>query len=428
MKILLKNYEIHVNDFLKKMVNNPIKLNNYKTKSMTTRQELFANSANKILDKTGFSFKNFKTDKERIQSYIQKNEIKYDDSNNKNDKNRKLNLKKIFLEPNNDNKREEDFKKIFNIFTHNEELNDEEKIFYEKLKNGGYGIDDYKKYDSIEDGNNKININNIFQDKKDILKIINDTSLTDEEKYKKLLHNKIYNERKDLLFLRKLKLKYSNKLKKLNKTNSNFFSKKTNFKAMENLTLFKSPIIKHKINKTLSSKEIFKKEKYKQKNLFNKTAYKFRKINYINNDGNNSRKYSIDINLDDLKNHDQNFSNIFSSKNPLNDIPIRKEIVRINPLLFQYNINYIKNINNKTDKDKSFKDKIISLKKMAFEKKENIYEMKYEKSIYEIIKENEEILIDGQKFKKIDIDKIADKLLKKCNYKPNINKTSKKHF
>ena len=59
-------------NFIDKMVHNPIKINKYVKNNMTTREELFTNSSNKILDKKGFSFKYFKTDKERIKAYTNK--------------------------------------------------------------------------------------------------------------------------------------------------------------------------------------------------------------------------------------------------------------------------------------------------------------------------------------------------------------------
>ena len=146
---------------------------------------------------------------------------------------------------------------------------------------------------------------------------------------------------------------------------------------------------------------------------------------------NNSMKYSMDINLKDINNYnydyDYNNLKIFEANNILSDISLRKEIVGINPLLFQYNIDYIKRINENNEKDIFLRDKITSLKKMAFQKKDKSdYEIKFEKKFLEMIKHNEEIFIDNEKFKENDIDKIVDKLLKKCNYKPDIHKNQKK--
>ena len=88
MNKLLKDYGSHLQIFIDKMVKNPIKINNYKILNMTTRQELMANSSNKILDKKGFSFKSFKTDKDRIKAYTQKKEMT-SITNNNNDINTK---------------------------------------------------------------------------------------------------------------------------------------------------------------------------------------------------------------------------------------------------------------------------------------------------------------------------------------------------
>ena len=431
MNKLLKNYEIHMQTFVKQMVQSPIKINNYKFNSMTTRQELFAKSSNKILDKKGFSFKYFKTDKERIKTYIEKNEM--ENLSNKKNANLKLNLKKNFLNTNyNHDKNKEDLEKIINIINRKDELNEEDKLLYKQLQyneiNNRIILHNIKMED--EDNKNKDKKkNNRFYSKEDMLNIINNNTLTEENKYKKLLHNKIYNETKNMLLFRKLKLIYSNKIKNFNKTNSNFFSK-THFKALENLSLFKSPTIKHKINKTFSFKKINTKI-----NTNNKTKIHKRKFyktssdlneNMIND--NNFRNYSIDINLENTKNINNNKGDlrIFTPKNILDDISLRKEIVDKNPLLFQYHINYMKNIKNKNNKEFYLNDKIIALKKMAFEKSDNYYNflsnIKYEDSLYEMVRQNiEEILIDGQKFKNSEIDKIADKLLENCNLKSKIN-------
>ena len=270
-------------------------------------------------------------------------------------------------------------------------------------------------------------ISNRFYSKKDDMNIINNDSLNEETKYKKLMHNKIYNHIKKMFLFRKLKLKYSNKLKKINKVNSNIFSK-THFKALENLTLFKSPTINHKnskINKTLSLNEINPEKKINTQNtkkIYYKTESNFRKKSLI--EKNNQRKLSF---YENIKNNfgDRKFSKIFSPKIYLDDLSLTKEVVNINPLLFQYNINYMKNILNKNNKDIYLKDKISTLKKMAFEKNktnENILkEEKYDNNFYNMTMQNEEMMNNEEKYLAKNSDKIADKLLKKCNWKTEIN-------
>ena len=139
---------------------------------------------------------------------------------------------------------------------------------------------------------------------------------------------------------------------------------------------------------------------------------------------NNQRKLSF---YENIKNNfgDRKFSKIFSPKIYLDDLSLTKEVVNINPLLFQYNINYMKNILNKNNKDIYLKDKISTLKKMAFEKNktnENILkEEKYDNNFYNMTMQNEEMMNNEEKYLAKNSDKIADKLLKKCNWKTEIN-------
>ena len=70
------------------------------------------------------------------------------------------------------------------------------------------------------------------------------------------------------------------------------------------------------------------------------------------------------------------------------------------------------------------KDNLKELKKIAFEKYENfknsLNEKESSQNQYEDLKKEENIFIDGKEFKKTEIDKIAENLLKiynKKNYK-----------
>ena len=296
------------------MVKNPIKINNYKVFNMTTRQELMSDSFNKVLDKKGFSFKTFKTDKERIKAYTQKKEMinNTNNSNTKKNKKMKLNLKKIFLNTENNGEYKDDINKIINYFNCKDALNNEEKLYYEQLKNFS-GINLYDIQTDEDDKSIENKINNRLYTSKDNLNIINNDTISNEIKYKKLMHNKIYNHTKKMLFLRKLKLKYSNKLKKI-KTNSNIFSK-THFKALENITLFKSPTINHKINKTLSLNEV-----NSDKNIKNVSPQSKKKL-YCNTENNPIETFINDNNygklsiFESIKNYNnKKISKIFTPK------------------------------------------------------------------------------------------------------------------
>ena len=67
---LINNYESRMKDFVLKMAEKPIILKKERDKYSTSRQEFFALTSNKILDKKGFQFKSYKSDKERINEFL----------------------------------------------------------------------------------------------------------------------------------------------------------------------------------------------------------------------------------------------------------------------------------------------------------------------------------------------------------------------
>jgi hypothetical protein len=71
---LIKNYESRMKDFVLKMAQKPIIIKKDKDKYSTSRQEFFALTSNKILDKKGFQFKSYKSDKERINDFLKDKE------------------------------------------------------------------------------------------------------------------------------------------------------------------------------------------------------------------------------------------------------------------------------------------------------------------------------------------------------------------
>ena len=99
---------------------------------------------------------------------------------------------------------------------------------------------------------------------------------------------------------------------------------------------------------------------------------------------------------------------------------LTKEIITSNPLLFNYNFNGGKNYyNNK--KTISF-NKLNNLKQIAFninsDDSEN-YEILKNELQFGDLKREENVIIDGKQFKKSETYKIADKILKKCNWNKN---------
>ena len=72
---LTKNYEKRMKDFVLKMAEKPIILKKERNKYLTSRQAFYALTSKKILDKKGFQFKSYKSDKERINEILKKKEV-----------------------------------------------------------------------------------------------------------------------------------------------------------------------------------------------------------------------------------------------------------------------------------------------------------------------------------------------------------------
>ena len=136
----------------------------------------------------------------------------------------------------------------------------------------------------------------------------------------------------------------------------------------------------------------------------------------------------IPINKLGNQNTNQGF-NLLGNKKILQDLEITKEIANSNPLLFNMNFNSIKADTNAINVTN---DQLNNLKRLAFvsnvnedvsSDSESDYKTNYRNETYEEFKKDENVIIDGQEFKKTDTDKIAVKVLKKCNW----NETFKKY-
>ena len=473
MNKLLEGYDHRIKKFVLKMAEKPIVLKNNTDKHMTTRQELYASSSNKILDKKGFLFKSYKSDKERINEVIKNKEIldKYLAKNYEKKQKQKF-LEKInvikFMQPSMHFKKRSGIEKIDDIFKKKHHLNEEQKLLYNQLIRMGLVHSSFIKHEYEEENENrhifgrgKFNsTDNIFEKNKLYHNIISNDSLTDEEKYKKILHDKILNERKNMLLKRKLLLSVGNRIKNINKITSNQINEnelqKTYFKAMENLAIFKTSNMNHKLFKEWSmedfekqhninesnkkfyktiSTNFYKNEKsFKQKHISNKKDnMKYLKLNSIEiNDTNlaiNKNKMKLNSNNQFNLTKYNDFSpqrrksnfDLMSQEKILKDLEIKNEIISTNPLLFKLNFKNDMNDdqNKKAENTISF-EKLNNLKKIAFEngEEENNETVSEEEldSYYEDYKKDDNIIIDGNYYNKNDIDKIAVKVLKKCNW------------
>ena len=469
---LINNYESRMKDFVLKMAEKPIILKKERDKYSTSRQEFFALTSNKILDKKGFQFKSYKSDKERINEFLKGKQSldKYLDEisklKRKKEKIRKKRNEPKLIQPSMRFTARTDLERVYDILKNREILYDEEKIIKNQLAKMGFssqnadGNEEMDEYEESE--NNILNINDKNQ-KNEIL--------SDEEKYKKELHNKIIQQRKNMINKRKFLLDVEH-MKKIDNSKAKYLRgelyQRTHFKTMENLTMFRTSTINHNIFKKWKMEDEEKQQNIKLKNinnynnnLFNgtSTSYyptinntygnkislkkkpkEFRKISTfddISNTKNKNNDYiNYYINLKTINNnkdkedniYKKNFStnqqkrqfNLIGNKKILEELEITKEIANSNPLLFNLNFNNVKNENINSPWTK---DQLNVLKKMAFEKNDN-YDDSYSnegfiKNEYDDLKKEENIIIDGKEFKKSETYKIADKILKKCNYNEN---------
>ena len=451
MKKLVNNYENRIKNYVLKMAENPIIIkNNNKFQSLLT----FSQDYNLI--KKNFSIKNYKPDKERVEEILLHKAIldKYLEKIGKINNIRELKYKKRkeakLIQPSMRYTGRTDLERIYDVIRKKENYYTQKKAIIKQLKKielKAHSMEDnnYDEYDMQHEHNL---INN-----KDINFSTNS-----------IISNKMNKEKKNNL---NKKIYLINLLTNSHNNENSYFKKanqKTEFRAMENLKMFKTSTLNHNIfnkiklmdeenqkylknnhfNEDLDSEPSFK-LKIKEKNLNSKIGLRknpiFRKINSVdnlnfdnnikNNIFNNTYATSFNKNKNNkIKNNiicirnnsyeELRQYNIYENKNDLNEFNITKEVVNMNPLL--YNINRFNNKKKDIYKIRN-RDHLADLKKIAFEKYENLkksfdekeQEQEASKNNYEDLKKEENIYIDGKGFKKTEIDKIAEKLLKLYN-------------
>ena len=402
MDQLLSNYEQRIHNFVFQMAENPIIVKKYKEKHYSNRQALLAETSDKIISKKGFIFTNFKSDKERLKEYLEE---------------------KALLHKHNHPQTET------SIHTYNKNIISPQPFY---SRSNSY----YDKY----------------------------YKCTDEKK--RILHDKIYEERKRLL--RKRKLPSFQKYNIYNNSNYDYTNSssprqvvhywedpslqmnKTHFKAMENLIMFKTSTMDHNVFKSIynDNTQVQKDKKVKSNNFY-QTVNHFKKkempqqdehgVNGVGGVNNNNKTFYLakqtfyscpplhnssnnKLNEDDMsdKMNVKGFS-LIGNKKIFQDKEITKEIANTNPLLFNINYNSVK---GDTKAECVTEEQMDVLRKMAFSHEateeeitaKELKELMKEKENYEEFKKDQHITSDGEEFKKTEIDKIADRVLKKCQY------------
>ena len=487
---LIKNYESRMKDFVLKMAQKPIIIKKDKDKYSTSRQEFFALTSNKILDKKGFQFKSYKSDKERINDFLKDKESldKYLEEISRIKKQKEKIKKKRnepkLIQPSMRFTARTDLERVYDVLRNRELLYDEEKIIKNQLAKMGFssqnvesdeeGEGNEEESDNNFNSNNNYNsFNNNYNYNYNISNSKNkkNEALSDEEIYKRELHNKIIQQRKNMINKRKFLLDVeqnkkisNNKAKRLRGE----LYQRTHFKTMENLTMFRTSTINHNVFKKWKLEDEEKQQNIKIKNinnyhnnLFNGSTYsffpnlnsgfgtgskmnlkkaqkEFRQIstfddmsmknneflNYYNNiktsgNNNNNNRDENSFRKSNSVSQKRQF-NLIGNKKILEELEITKEIANSNPLLFNLNFN---NVKNESSNSPWTIDQLSVLKKMAFEKNENLDDSysnaPYTRNDYDDLKKEENIIIDGKEYKKSEIDLIANKLLKKCNWNEN---------
>ena len=485
---MLNNYEKRVKNFVLKMAVHPVVIKKNK-KIEPTSHEPLQTSENNIIKKN-FSFKNYIPEKERINIIMERKASldKYLEKMEKSKRkqeiiNKKKNEPKL-VQPSMRFSSRTNLEKVYDIIKNKNFFYSQQKSLKSQLAKLGfkshsiennnleeYEIEGEKEAEKKDDKeNNKIDYESYYNN------IINNTeNLSEEQMYKRNLHNRILKERinmkNNLRLLMEIEKNKKLEKKYENNTKDNLYQK-THFKATENLKMFKTTTVNHNSFKDLKKEREEKQHnlkinqfyetmgpnfpkllKIKTNNINNKYGKKknvkkivFKKIgsldefngdNYISANDElrklyansfNTNKYmyedinninNIDFKRNNSYNHKRQY-NINKNKNILNELNITKDIASCNPLL--YNLNFMQS-KNENDKFISNKEHLNLLKKIAFEKYEGIEDTFYQgdshRKEFEDLKKEENIVIDGKEFKKSDIDKIAGKVLTKCNWNEN---------
>ena len=435
MKKLLTNYENRITNFVLKMAHAPIIIKKNSDKYLTTREEFLAKTSKNILDKKGFTFKSYKTDKERVNEIVKhKNDLEKIIPKKKTKS--KISQQITMIQPSMRFTARTDLERVLDVLKGRELILKEQKAVQDQLSHLGFvsqNLDEYGDEDKTPHSNDSEKEENKF--------------LSEEERQKKMIHNKIIQDRKNMVKRRNFFLGINNKNKKrVNEIHNVNYARKlreelykrTHFKAMENLTMFKASTVNHNIFRKWSNED-----KIKQKSLSNAKKLFYQSLDSSKNKQNKNyfttnlakkrKNYDREImsygNLKRVKKinkKNENEVNILKENDILfNSRDIAEEIEAINPLLYNLNFSSVKNDINSANISI---EKIQSLQKMAFEEKNSSDESdsKEEKFIMDDLKKEENIEIDGKYYKKSETDKIANALLNKCNWTEKKSKFNQK--
>ena len=427
MSKLLSHYEARIKNFVLKMSESPYLIKKY-NRIYTPKSVTQIPVTQTFYQKNAFSFKKFKSDRERINEILEKNAVL--EEYYKKMKAEKERIKKIhqikfapkLIQPN----MHFQYKNGESII--NRKLANKIKELSTKSKS----VDNYNIEETNEENeNNNDNASYINTQEENNNKINNNTNkniydLTEEQIRRKNLHNKIIEDRKNMINTRKLlmNLEGGNLEKKNHKYSLGELYRKTEFKAMENLNIFKTstmnqPILK-KWKKEDEEKQINIKlinlteennnnKRITRNNKSNREIFNKKIINTMKDNDNPKLKkiYSMDeidinnnseiySNMDnkDLYNFNNNIKDkpyiekrrlkLSEDKKILNNFNLTKVVSHTNPLLYKL---YFLDVKSKDNNIGINEDQFNQIKKMAFEEKKS--------SVYVTSNENDKFEEDG---------------------------------
>lgn len=462
MSKLLSNYETRIKNFVLKMSESPYLIKKYH--SIYTPKNLSPIPVTQTFyQKNAFSFKKYKSDRERINEILKKNAVL--EGYYKKMKEEKERIKKIYqikfapklVQPN----MHFQYKNGESII--NKKLANKIKELSTKSKSvDNYNIEeaneenennnDNASYTNEQEENNKKINNNINK---------NDCDLTEEQIRRRNLHKKIIEGRKNMINARKLlmNLETGNLTKKYYKYSLGEIYRKTEFKAMENLNMFKTsimnqPILKkwkkedeekqiniklinlteenninhNNINKRVtrnnkSNTEIFNKKSINtmkdKDNPKLKKIYSLDELDLNNNseifpNTDNKDLYNFNSNIKDKPYIEKRRLKLSEDKKILNNFNLTKVVSHTNPLLYKL---YFLDVKSKDNNIGINEDQFNQIKKMAFtEKKSSVYVTSNENEKLEEDNHNEEPNIFNKKNKKQSVDKLVEKILTDTNW------------
>jgi len=466
MSKLLSHYEARIKNFVLKMSESPYLIKKYNRiyipKSVTQIPV-----TQTFYQKNAFSFKKFKSDRERINEILEKNAVL--EEYYKKMKVEKERIKKIYqikfapklIQPN----MHFQYKNGESII--NRKLANKIKELSTKSKS----VDNYNIEETNEENeNNNDNASYINTQEENNNKINNKTNknvydLTEEQIRRKNLHNKIIEDRKNMINTRKLlmNLEGGNLEKKNHKYSLGELYRKTEFKAMENLNIFKTstmnqPILK-KWKKEDEEKQINIKlinlteennnnKRVTRNNKSNREIFNKKIINTMKDNDNPKLKKIYSMDEIDINNNSEIYSNMdnkdlynFNSnikdkpyiekrrlklsedKKILNNFNLTKVVSNTNPLLYKL---YFLDVKSKDNNIGINEDQFNQIKKMAFEeKKSSVYVTSNENDKFEEDAHNDELNIFNKKNKKQSVDKLVEKILTDTNWHLKNNYKSK---